>query len=136
MSQPFDPSTVYALVGGQGFFDELVDHFYNTVEQDPVLQPMYPADDMDGARRRLAGFLAQYWGGPTHYSDERGHPRLRMRHNPFVIGEVERQHWLHHMVSALAAADVDPLIKERMTEYFEMAASAMVNARPSPMPEN
>lgn len=128
MSQEFDPRTVYDAVGGQVFFDDLVDRFYDRVEQDPVLQPMYPADDMDGARQRLAGFLAQYWGGPTHYSDQRGHPRLRMRHNPFVIGERERRHWLDHMLAALDAVEVDPEIATRMTEYFEMAATAMINA--------
>lgn len=125
-----DERSVYDLVGGQPFFDALVDRFYDGVERDPVLQPMYPADDMDGARERLAGFLAQYWGGPPRYSDARGHPRLRMRHNPFVIGEVEREHWLAHMLGSLRRADLDPEVESRMVEYFEMAATAMVNDSP------
>lgn len=125
---PPDGPTVYDVVGGQPFFDALVDRFYDGVERDPVLQPMYPAEDMAGARVRLAGFLAQYWGGPTHYSDARGHPRLRMRHNPFVIGEVEREHWLAHMLGAVRAADLAPEIEQQMVDYFEMAARAMVNS--------
>lgn len=126
--QPDDERTVYDVVGGQPFFDALVDRFYDGVEQDPVLQPMYPAEDMAGARERLAGFLAQYWGGPPLYSEARGHPRLRMRHNPFVIGEVERQHWLGHMLGAVRTAELEPEIEARMVEYFEMAAQAMVNS--------
>lgn len=130
MSEPSDATgpSVYEHVGGQPFFDALVDRFYDGVERDPVLSPMYPPEDMAGARRRLAGFLAQYWGGPTHYSDERGHPRLRMRHNPFVIGEVEREHWLAHMLGAVRTADLDAEVEAQMVAYFEMAARAMVNA--------
>lgn len=129
---PPEGPTVYDAVGGQPFFDELVDRFYQGVEADPVLRPMYPDDDMDGARYRLAGFLAQYWGGPPRYSEERGHPRLRMRHNPFTIGQTERDHWLAHMRDAvertLAARDLPGEIEQQMLSYFEMAASAMVNS--------
>ena len=93
-----DPSTVYDAVGGQAFFDRLVDRFYDGVESDDVLLPLYPdPDDLQGARRRLAMFLAQYWGGPTTYNEERGHPRLRMRHAPFAIGPEARERWLAHM---------------------------------------
>lgn len=124
--------TVYDAVGGQPFFDALVERFYTGVESDPVLRPMYPEDDMDGARERLAGFLAQYWGGPPLYSEARGHPRLRMRHNPYTIGQTERDHWLAHMVDAVRATveaqDLDAEIEEQMLAYFEMAASAMVNS--------
>lgn len=130
MTDAVEPTgtTVYDAVGGQPFFDALVDRFYTGVEADPVLRPMYPADDMAGARERLAGFLAQYWGGPPLYSEQRGHPRLRMRHNPFRIGQVEREHWLAHMLDAVRAADLPVDIEEQMVSYFEMAASAMVNS--------
>lgn len=130
MTDAVEPTgtTVYDAVGGQPFFDALVDRFYTGVEADPVLRPMYPADDMAGARERLAGFLAQYWGGPPLYSEQRGHPRLRMRHNPFTIGQVEREHWLAHMLDAVRAADLPVDIEEQMVSYFEMAASAMVNS--------
>ncbi len=130
MTDAVEPTgtTVYDAVGGQPFFDALVDRFYTGVESDPVLRPMYPADDMAGARERLAGFLAQYWGGPPLYSEQRGHPRLRMRHNPFTIGQVEREHWLAHMLDAVRAADLPVDIEEQMVSYFEMAASAMVNS--------
>jgi hemoglobin len=130
MSETTDDAgpTVYDRVGGQPFFDALVDRFYDGVEQDAVLRPMYPPEDMAGARHRLAGFLAQYWGGPPAYSEARGHPRLRMRHNPFVIGEVERQHWLAHMLGAVEAAGLSAEVEGQMVEYFEMAARAMVNS--------
>lgn len=98
---------LFDVVGGQDFFDKVVDAFYDAVEHDPVLLPLYPeGSDTVGARRRLALFLSQYWGGPTTYSDERGHPRLRMRHSPYVIGERERDRWLLHMVAAIETAAV------------------------------
>ena len=91
---------------GQPFFDRLVDRFYDGVEADDVLLPLYPDHaDLVGARRRLALFLGQYWGGPTTYSDERGHPRLRARHFPFSIGAVERDRWLLHMREAIDETD-------------------------------
>lgn len=96
---------MFEAVGGQKFFDQVVDAFYDAVERDPVLLPLYPEGaDTVGARHRLAMFLSQYWGGPTTYSDERGHPRLRMRHVPYAIGEIERDHWLLHMVAAIESA--------------------------------
>jgi hemoglobin len=123
---------LYDAVGGQPFFDELVKRFYRGVADDPVLRPLYP-DDLTGSTRHLALFLGQYWGGPTTYSDERGHPRLRMRHAPFVIGEDERDAWLRHMCAALDALvverDVHPAIESRMLDYFAMAADGMINAR-------
>jgi hemoglobin len=123
---------VYDAVGGQEFFDELIKRFYRGVESDPVLRPLYP-DDLAGPKRHLALFLGQYWGGPTTYSDERGHPRLRMRHVPFVIGEAERDAWLRHMAAALDTLvderDVHPAIEARMLDYFGMAADGMINAR-------
>ena len=95
---------LFERVDGVDFFVRLVDRFYAGVEADPVLLPLYPeAPDLTGARHRLTLFLAQYWGGPTTYSDERGHPRLRMRHTPFTVGPRQRDHWLAHMGAAVAA---------------------------------
>jgi hemoglobin len=123
---------LYDAVGGQQFFDELVGRFYQGVADDPVLRPLYP-DDLAVPARHLALFLGQYWGGPTTYSDERGHPRLRMRHAPFVIAEPERDAWLRHMCAALDALvverDIHPAIESRMLDYFAMAADGMINTR-------
>lgn len=123
---------LFDAVGGQGFFDELVERFYRGVEGDPLLRPLYP-DDLTESKRHLALFLGQYWGGPATYSEERGHPRLRMRHLPFAIGEAERDAWLRHMTAALDSLvverDVHPAIEARMIDYFVMAADAMVNTR-------
>lgn len=121
------PATVYEAVGGEPFFVALVDRFYAGVAGDDRLRPMYPDDDLIGAADRLRGFLVQYWGGPTTYSDERGHPRLRMRHAPFVIDAAAREAWLEHMDAALAAMAPDPAIDAAMREYFSMAATHMVN---------
>ena len=94
-------ATLYETVGGMPFFEALVDRFYDGVENDPVLLGVYPQpEDLGPARRKLALFLAQYWGGPTTYNDERGHPRLMMRHFPFDIGSEERDRWLAHMREA------------------------------------
>ena len=128
------PLTMYELVGGQRFFDELVNRFYDAVEDDPRLRPMYPRD-MGPSRRRLAGFLVQYWGGPPHYSEERGHPRLRMRHMPFAIGQVERDAWMEHMTASLDAATIAdgtgrPLpdeIRAAMFDHFDNAATHLIN---------
>ena len=95
--------TLYDAVGGMPFFERLVDAFYKGVAGDDILLPLYPeAPDLRGARHRLTLFLAQYWGGPTTYNDERGHPRLRMRHMPFLIGPQQRDRWLTHMSAAVA----------------------------------
>ena len=128
------PLTVYEIVGGQRFFDELVDRFYDAVEDDLLLRPMYPRD-MGPSRQRLAGFLAQYWGGPPHYSEERGHPRLRMRHFPFAIGWPERDAWMVHMTASLDAATIAdgsgrPLpdeIRGAMFDHFDNAATHLIN---------
>ena len=127
-----DEGSVYEAVGGQPFFDALVDGFYAGVNVDPLLRPMYP-EDLTEPRRHLAGFLTQYWGGPATYSDERGHPRLRMRHAPFAIGEAERDAWLRHMRSSLDAVaaargtPVEPLA--RIRAYLTDVADFLVNAR-------
>src|SRR6185312_2016460 len=116
-------------VGGEPFFVALVDRFYNQVESDPVLRPLYPVD-MAPSRRHLALFLAQYWGGPATYNAERGHPRLRMRHTPFAIGQPERDAWLEHMLAAVSASTADTADKTALREYFETAASSLVNQFP------
>jgi hemoglobin len=118
---------LYERVGGAPFFTALVDHFYDGVAADEVLRPLYPEEDLGPAKVRLRDFLVQYWGGPTTYSDERGHPRLRMRHNPFAIGEVERDRWLLHMRAAVDAAAPDPAERDELLAYFDMAADAMRN---------
>ena len=111
------------------FFVSLVDHFYAGVAADPVLLSLYPEQvDLAPARERLTLFLAQYWGGPTTYSDQRGHPRLRMRHGPFRIGTVERDHWLRAMTEALDQLAPAAEQRERLDGYFIMAADAMRNA--------
>lgn len=119
--------TVYEVVGHE-FFDVLVDRFYDGVETDPVLMRLYPeGSDTVGARRRLAMFLRQYWGGPHDYMEERGHPRLRMRHAPYPVGPLERDRWLAHMAAAIEAVSED-IAAEHRDEVIEMLASYMVNA--------
>lgn len=124
--------SVYEAVGGMPFFEDLVAGFYRRVATDLLLRPLYP-DDLTESKRHLTLFLAQYWGGPTTYSDERGHPRLRMRHAPFVIGEAERDSWLRHMAASLESLlddhDVHPAVEAKLLDYFSMAADAMVNTR-------
>jgi len=119
--------TVFEVVGGQPFFDALVDRFYARVEADPTLRPLYPAD-LAPARRSLALFLGQYWGGPAIYSAEKGHPRLRMRHAPFVIADRERDAWLAAMLAALEDADAPPAAVTLMIEYFTTASAALINS--------
>jgi len=119
--------TVFELVGGQPYFDALIDAFYARVERDPVLRPLYP-DDLGPGKRSLALFLGQYWGGPPAYSAEKGHPRLRMRHAPFAIGPTERDAWLAAMHAAIDDVVAPEVAKAAMREYFEMAATAMINS--------
>jgi hemoglobin len=119
---------VYEAVGGRPFFDALAARFYAAVEHDPVLRPLYP-DDLTDSIRNTAGFLAQYWGGGTaHYSDHRGHPRLRMRHAHVAIGREQRDAWVGHMRDAVLAAELPAEIEERLLAYFDMAATHLVNA--------
>ena len=123
---------LFERVDGVDFFVRLVDRFYAGVVADPVLMALYPPEDIEGARARLTGFLVQYWGGPTTYSDERGHPRLRMRHAPFVIGAAEREAWYRNMANAVGemveAGELSAADEARMLAYFDQAASHMVNA--------
>jgi hemoglobin len=121
--------TLYERVGGMPFFERLVDRFYEGVAADEVLLPLYPErDDLAGARRRLVLFLVQYWGGPTTYLAERGHPRLRARHSPYEIGGLQRDRWLVHMREAIDASDAGERERAELHEYMTMAADAMRNA--------
>ena len=122
-----EPETFYERVGGEPFFEALVGRFYDGVAADPLLRPLYP-EDLGASAHHLALFLAQYWGGPRTYSDTRGHPRLRMRHAPFVIGPAERDAWLSHMRSAVRAAGIPPAEEAELWAYLEMAAQSLTNA--------
>lgn len=118
--------TLYDAVGGMPFFERLIGLFYEGVADDPVLRPLYPAD-LEPSARHLTLFLAQYWGGPTAYDAERGHPRLRMRHAPFAVGPGERDRWLFHMRAAVDALAPPESARVALLEYFENAAEAMRN---------
>ena len=122
-----DERTLYDAAGGMPFFESLIGRFYHRVATDPVLGPLYPVDDLDGARHRLTLFFAQYWGGPRTYDAERGHPRLRMRHMPFAIGPAERDAWLRLMHEAIAGSAAPAPVADRLTAYVDMAAEAMRN---------
>ena len=125
MSASETPS-LYDRVGGIDTFVRLVDTFYAAVETDLVLRRLYP-ESLEAPRRHLALFLAQYFGGPPKYSQQRGHPRLRMRHLPFVIGRRERDAWLTHMLAAVDAVGIDEPARSEMRTYFEDAATFMIN---------
>jgi hemoglobin len=127
MDEEASKATVFEAVGGEPFFVELVDRFYAGVEGDPVLRPIYP-DELTDPKRHLAGFLAQLWGGPPRYSEERGHPRLRMRHLPFTIGPAERDAWLRHMRGAIEEMDPPAEARDALLDYFAQAADFLMNA--------
>lgn len=120
-------STLYDAIGGQATFDALVAAFYRRVAEDPVLRPLYPDEDLAAAERRLAWFLAQYWGGPDTYQRERGHPRLRMRHAPFAIDSEARDAWLVCMRAALDEVGLDDAADERLWSYLVSAAFSLQN---------
>ena len=120
--------TFFDEVGGHPTFVALVHRFYEGVRQDPVLAPLYPQDDWDGAETRLRMFLEQYWGGPTTYSQERGHPRLRMRHVPFTIGTAQRDAWLRHMRDALDSLGLPPAYEQLLWQYLSSAAESLRNS--------
>ncbi|MFI6601553.1 globin [Nonomuraea sp. NPDC050536] len=121
-------TSFYEAVGGEETFRRLVHAFYEGVAEDPLLRPLYPEEDLAGAEERLRGFLIQYWGGPNTYSQERGHPRLRMRHMPFVIGEAERDAWLKHMHDAVQSLELAPEQETRLWDYLVYAAQSLVNS--------
>lgn len=129
MDQP--QLSFYDAVGGADTFRRIVARFYEQVADDEILRPLYPEEDLTGAETRLRMFLEQYWGGPRTYSDQRGHPRLRMRHNPFQIGFLERDAWLRCMHTAVAEIDsatMDDAHRKALLDYLEMAAQSMVNS--------
>ena len=124
-------TTPYDEMGGEPFFRDLVDHFYDGVDDDPVLRPLYEDEDLGpggAARERLTLFLMQYWGGPTTYSDTRGHPRLRMRHATWQIGARERDAWLMHMTAALDRLGLPDAQREQLHDYLVGAAHSLVNS--------
>ena len=118
--------SVYELVGGEAPIAAMVDAFYEAVADDPILRPMYPPE-LAEAKRRLFLFLLQFFGGPATYSQERGHPRLRMRHFAFPIDQRARDAWLQHMLNAIEAAEISEPARSRMTEYFERASAFLIN---------
>ncbi len=117
----------YEEVGGEETFRRLVDHFYSGVATDPVLRALYPEDELEPAAERLRMFLVQYWGGPGTYSQQRGHPRLRMRHAPFAIDSTARDAWLRHMRAALDVIGLPPEADRRLWAYLETAADSLRN---------
>jgi hemoglobin len=117
----------YEAVGGEPTFRRLVARFYQRVADDPVLRAVYPEGGLAAAEERLRLFLIQYWGGPTTYSDRRGHPALRMRHAPFAIGPAERDAWLRHMSAAVDELHLPPELAAPLREYLTMAAHALTN---------
>ncbi|MEY2968494.1 MAG: hypothetical protein RIQ64_1121 [Actinomycetota bacterium] len=130
-SRQDEPLSVYDVLGGMEFFMRLADRFYEWVRDDHVLLPLYPEPaDLPAASRRLGLFLAQYWGGPHTFSEERGHPMLRARHSPYVIGALERDHWLVCMLSAVNELVTDDDIRAQMTDYFVKAAEHLRNDQP------
>ena len=122
---PFE--SFYDQVGGHETFSKLVSEFYRGVAGDPPLRAMYPEEDLGPAEDRLRMFLEHYWGGPTTYSEQRGHPRLRMRHHPFAVTPAQRDRWLHHMMAAVDSLDLAPANDLLLRDYLERAAYSMVN---------
>ena len=122
-------ATDFEVFGGKEFFSSLVKDFYQEIITDPILKPMYPEDDIDGAIERLTLFLMQYWGGPTTYSDQRGHPRLRMRHAQFPIDFKARDAWLKNMKIALGKQNISDENRTKLWNYLMMAADSMINTR-------
>ncbi|MCC5035071.1 globin [Streptomyces sp. WAC 00631] len=119
--------TFYEQIGGEPTFRRLVHRFYEGVAEDPLLRPMYPEEDLGPAEDRLALFLMQYWGGPTTYSDNRGHPRLRMRHAPFTVNRAAHDAWLRHMRTALEDLGLSPEHEEQFWHYLTYAAATLIN---------
>ncbi|MGI8947639.1 MAG: globin [Ornithinimicrobium sp.] len=123
-----ETQTYYERVGGHETFVRLVHAFYQGVASDPPLRALYPEEDLGNAQVRLRMFLEQYWGGPTTYSQQRGHPRLRMRHMPFAVTPAQRDRWLHHMYAAIDTLELSAMDDHQMRAYMSHAAHFMVNA--------
>lgn len=120
-------SSFYEEIGGADTFVRLVDRFYEGVAEDPLLRPMYPEQDLTGAKDRLRMFLVQYWGGPKEYSATRGHPRLRIRHAPFPVSPAAKDAWLRHMRDAVDSLGLSPLHEQTLWDYLDRAAHSLVN---------
>ena len=120
-------SSFYEDIGGEAFFTDLVSQFYAQVALDPILRPMYPESDLKAAATRLQWFLEQYWGGPSTYQENRGHPRLRMRHAEFHINLAAHDAWVKAMRTAVDGVEMNSEHREQLSSYLEMAAAAMVN---------
>jgi hemoglobin len=127
MNTSTEPASFYEAVGGEETFRRLVHTFYQSVAADPLLRPVYPSKDLGPAEEHLRLFLIQYWGGPRTYDERRGHPRLRMRHARFSIGEAERDAWLRHMRAALDELALGPAYDAQLWDYLVMAAHSLVN---------
>ncbi|ANE04677.1 globin [Corynebacterium crudilactis] len=126
------PENFYDEVGGEETFSLIVHRFYEQVPQDDILGPMYPPDDFEGAEQRLKMFLSQYWGGPKDYQEQRGHPRLRMRHAHYPIGVTAAERWLELMSNALDGVELTPTQREAIWEHMLRAADMLINANPDP----
>ncbi|WP_127360828.1 globin [Actinacidiphila soli] len=122
-----EQQTFYEAVGGEKTFRRLVHRFYEGVADDPALRALYPEEDLGPAEERLAMFLMQYWGGPRTYSDNRGHPRLRMRHAPFQVDQAAHDAWLRHMRDAVEELGLEPDYERQLWDYLVYAAASMVN---------
>lgn len=120
-------TSFYDEMGGEDTFVRLVDRFYDGVAGDPLLRPMYPEQDLTGAKDRLRMFLVQYWGGPKDYGAIRGHPRLRIRHAPFPVSPAARDAWLRHMRDAVDSLGLSPLHEQTLWDYLDRAAHSLVN---------
>ena len=127
-----DQVTVYQAMGGRPTFERLVRRFYEGVRTDDVLAPMYPEDDLEGAVERLTMFLEQYWGGPSTYSDTRGHPRLRMRHAPYAVSPLARDRWLQHMRDGVDELELPADLEALLWDYLQRAAFSLVNTMEAP----
>jgi hemoglobin len=123
-----EAGTFYEAVGGEETFRRIVGRFYEEVAKDEVLRPLYPDQDLGPAEEKLRLFLMQYWGGPHTYSESRGHPRLRMRHAPFVVGPLQRDAWLRCMRIAVDEAGLAEPYRAQLWEYLEMAANSLLNS--------
>ncbi len=128
MSTSGQSGSFFEEVGGHETFHKLVHEFYRGVADDPALRALYPEADLGPAAERLRLFLEQYWGGPTTYSEQRGHPRLRMRHHPFKVTPAQRDRWLLHMMAAVDTLDLPPANELLLRDYLERAAFSLVNS--------
>lgn len=125
-----EEKSIYELVGGDPTFQKLVDIFYARVEQDAVLRPMFP-EELEAGKHWQFLFLTQFFGGPARYQEQRGHPRLRMRHFPFPINQAARDHWLEHMLDAIDGVGIPEPARTEMRDYFERGSTFMINAEPA-----